>query len=87
MATKAQIRDKALTKLGVLAPGATASSEAADSMTKAYNEVYASLEELTLTFFPQDNVPDSVADSVAALCAWSRVSEFLVSELRYQRVK
>jgi len=87
MATSAEIRNQALRKLGVLGAAGTASSEDSQDMDKAYNEVYAQLDSIELAYFTQDNVPDEVSNAVAAKCAWARVSEHLVSEARFQRVR
>ena len=86
MANKAQIRNEALGKLGVLASGATANSEDASLIDDAYDQVFAALEERDIAFFDQDDVPDEAINPLAAKVAWSKITNFNVSDKRYMRI-
>lgn len=87
MATKAEIRDRALRKLGVLATGQTADANAADLAGTAYDEIHAELTELGLAIWPLTaECPDRLSEHVANLVAYRLVNDFSVSSERYQRI-
>lgn len=87
MATAAQIRDKALRKLGILSVNNTPSSTITGDLDDAYTEVYAELEGLSLVTWDSDEeVPDSHVSSLVALVAYARVDEYSVSNDRYVRI-
>lgn len=87
MATAAEIRNKALKKLGILATGQTAQAEVANDLDDAYTETYAMLNALTLTTWDSDeDVPDEFVKPVVALVADSRKDEYSIPNDRYQRI-
>ncbi len=87
MATASQIRDKALSKLGLKAQGKVPTAAISDDVDNAYTEVYAELEELGLiTWDADENVPDSHVSSLVALVAYARVDEYSVPNDRYTRI-
>lgn len=56
-------------------------------MADAYTEVYLQLQEQSIAYWGQTaDVPNEVANEVAALMAWSRVNDHGVSDKRYQRL-
>jgi hypothetical protein len=87
MATAAQIRTKALKKLGVLAIGQTASAEISADLDEAYEEVYAQLDARNLAEWDSDEeIPDEYVNPVVALVAYARVDEYSIPNDRYQRI-
>ena len=87
MATAAEIRNKAVKKLGVLATGQTLESEIAADLDEAYSEVYAALSAKNLTTWAEDEeVPPEYIGPVVALVAFARVDEYGVPNDRYQRI-
>lgn len=87
MATKTEIRNKALRMLGVLGAGRSASGPQAADIDAAYDEVYASLEELNLVEWASDaDIPSQFVEPVVALVASSRVTEYNISEARSNRI-
>lgn len=87
MATQAEVRKRALIKLGIgnrhQSPVASLDSD----MSNAYNEVYLQLQEIDIAYWGQtSDVPDEVANEVASLMAWRRVDDYGVSNDRYQRL-
>lgn len=83
--TKAQVRNRALIKLGVLAKGQTAESIDADDMDDAYDQVYARLEQKGMvTWSSTDDIPDEFVEDVTALMAFERSEN--IPEARYIRI-
>lgn len=87
MATAAEIRDRALRRLGVLAFGQTASPEAADAAETAFSEYYASLAQIGLAVWAfSGDVPDILAEPVINGLCQRLLNDFSVSNERYQRI-
>lgn len=82
--TKAQIRDRALRKLGKLAIGQVAESAIAADIEDAYDQVYARFLKRGLITFLPNSVPDEFVEDMAAVTAFER-SEGIPGE-RYARV-
>lgn len=87
MATKQQVRVKALRLLGIIGVGVTPSGPQDADMSDAYSEVYAELEELDLLEWAEDDdIPTRFVDVIVNLVASKRVDEYGVSNDRYQRI-
>lgn len=87
MATKSQIRAKALRLLGVVGVGVTPSGPQDSDMSDAYSEVYSELAELDLVEWAEsDDIPARFVDTIVNLVASKRVDEYGVSNDRYQRI-
>lgn len=87
MATRAEIRDRVLRKLGVLATGQTADASAANIAETAYDEIHAELTEIGMAIWPiDDECPDRLSEHVSNLMAYRLVNDFSVSSERYQRI-
>lgn len=85
--TAAQIREKALKKLGVKATGQTTQSEITADLDKAYEEVYAMLATRALTTWDSDeDIPDEFVAPVVALVADARKDEYSIPNDRYTRI-
>ncbi len=85
--TTAEIRNKALRKLGLLRMGESARPEYAEDLDAAYNEVYAELEAEELPVWSSTaNVPDEYVEPMVALCALARMGDYNVPERRSQWV-
>lgn len=83
--TTAEIRNRALQKLGRLARSQTATGALADDMDDAYNEVYAELKNKGITAWGSAGpVPDEYVPHVVNLMCLLR-SEGISNE-RYQRL-
>lgn len=88
MPTAAEIRNRALKKLGVFGTGQTAGPDAAADIDQAYVEVYANLRARQITTWDFDeSVPDKFAFDVVALVADSRKDEYRIPNDLYQRIK
>lgn len=88
MATTAEVRTRALRRLGVLGRGQTARAEDNAELDQAYKELYADLEVKGLTTWGNNtaDVPDRFVDPISALLAAYRVEEFSVPPAKYQRI-
>ena len=88
MATTAEIRNRALKRLGVLSRSQTASAADNAEIDQAYKEVYAILDNKGLAIWGSNtaDVPDRFVDPISALVAASRVEEFSVPVPKYQRI-
>lgn len=87
MATATQLRNKALSKLGVFGTGQTPSSRKQADLDASYNEVYAELSRRSLTTWDVDeDIPDEFVSSIVALMADSRKDEYGIPNDRYQRI-
>jgi len=82
--TKAEIRDRALRKLGRLALGQVAESNLAAEIEEAYDQVFDELKSENLVTWTSESVPNEFAEPVASLVAFAR-SEGVPTE-RYQRI-
>lgn len=87
MATAAEIRDRVLRRLGVLAIGQTANASAADLADTAYSEYYAELSRLGIAAWAYtSDVPDMLSEYVVNGVAKRLLNDFSVSNERYQRI-
>lgn len=87
MATAAEIRNRAMKRLGVLSQGQVAQAEYSSDLAQAYVEVYAELDAMGLVDWDFDEeVPDELAWSVVALVAYARVDEYSIPNDRRQRL-
>lgn len=88
MATTAEIRNKALKRLGVLGRGQTARSEDADDLDSAYQELHAELEAEGMTPWGANtaDIPAQYVNSIVSLLAFSRINEYSVPTERFQRI-
>lgn len=88
MATTAEIRNKALKRLGVLGRGQTARSEDTADLDAAYVELHAKLETDGLAPWGANTVdiPAEFVDDVVSLLAFSRADEYSLSQAKYQRL-
>lgn len=85
--TKAEIRDKALKKLGVFGTGTTASSGKAADLDQAYLEVYEQLLRRRLvTWDTDEEIPNEYVHSVVALVADARKDEYRIPNDLFQRI-
>lgn len=87
MATKEQVKWRALNKLGVIANGQTMSAAQDADMDAAYGEVYNRLFDIdAITWDVDEEVPDSVSNDVVLLVAMQRVDNYSISDQRLQRI-
>jgi len=87
MATKAQIRDRAATMLGILGEGQTLPSYESNDMTESYEEVYAQLSrKKSLSWGPDEDVPPEYVSSVVVLVAYNRAFDYPIPEERFKRI-
>ncbi len=85
--TTAEIRNKALRKLGLLRMGESARPEYAEDLDAAYGEVYAELEAEELPVWSSTAaVPKEYAAAMVALCAYHRLTDYNVPERRAQAI-
>lgn len=88
MATQADVRKRALRKLGLASTNQAPTSDLDSDMQAAYTEVYALLENMKLTFWGETSaVPDEVANHVAAMMAFERVNDYGIGSERYARIE
>lgn len=87
MATKEQIKWRALNKLGVIATGQTMTAAQDADMEAAYLEVYHRLFTTdAVTWDVEEEIPDEVANEVALLVAMQRPDNYSISDQRLQRL-
>lgn len=85
--TAAEIRNKALKKLGVFGTGTTPRSEKADDLDQAYSEIYAQLTRRALATWDFDEeIPDEFVQPVVALVADARKDEYRIPNDLFQRI-
>lgn len=85
--TKAEIRNRALRKLGVLGKGETPDTATAEDMDAAYDEVYARVEFENLAAWAENaSVPDRFVPAMVNLCALARVTEESISDTRLNKL-
>lgn len=83
--TKAEIRNRALVKLGKLTLGQTPSGEMSSDMEDVYDQVYARLESKGMvTWSSTDSIPDEFVEHVASIMAIERAEG--IPESRYVRL-
>lgn len=88
MATKQQIRETAAENLGILGEGEMLPSYETNDLDQAYIEVYAELQALNLTTWPESGaIPDQYARSVAILVAEARVIKYQKSDQVFTRIR
>lgn len=87
MASSTEIRNKALTKLGVIAIGDTPETAHSTDVDAAYVEVYAMLEDKNLTSWASTAaIPSDLVDPVVALVAYARLNEYACQGERRQHI-
>lgn len=87
MAVAAEVRNKALRKLGVFGTGETASAKKQADLDAAYTETYAELASRSLTTWDIDEeVPDEFVAPIVSLMADSRKDEYRIPNDLYQRI-
>ena len=87
MATAAQIRERALRKLGINAAGQTTQAEVREDLDQAYQEVHAMLSTKNIAPWDFDeDIPDEFAEPVVFLVADSRKDDYAIPNDRYQRI-
>ena len=87
MATPAQIRDRAATRLGILGEGEVLPSYESADLTAAYAEVYAKLDTIGLAVWEYtENIPDEYAGHVVDLVAEARINDYGIPNDRYSRI-
>lgn len=85
--TAAEIRNKALKKLGKFGTGTIPDSRKSDDLDQAYKEVYAQLSARHIVTWDLDEeIPDEFIHAVVALCADARKDEYSIPNDRYQRI-
>ena len=88
MATQADVRKRALRKLGLASTNQAPTSDLDSDMQAAYTEVYTMLETLKLTFWGESSaVPDEEANNMASLMAFERVNDYGIGTERYARIE
>lgn len=88
MPTKAEIRNRVLKKLGVLARGQTANAGDASHVEQAYDELHAELTERSLAVWAiTADVPDKLAQSMVDMLAFRVCNDYSVSNDRYARLQ
>ncbi len=84
--TKAEMRNRALVKLGKLPLGQTPDGAASSDMEDVYDQVYARLElKGMVTWSSTDSVPDEYVEDVTALMAFERSEG--IPDSRYIRIR
>jgi len=87
MATKAEVKARALELLGIKMIGQSAQSQDDTRIGAAYDEVYEYLKTLGLaTWASTDSVPTELVPHVVALVAMNPIDDYSVSNARYQRI-
>ena len=87
MATLAEVRKRALIKLGVGNRHQSPTANQDSDMSNAYTELYLKLQEMDQAYWGQTSaVPDEVANEVSLLMALSRADDYGISNERYQRL-
>ena len=87
MATAAEIRNKAGSKLGIKAFGQALENAVSSDLDAAYDEVYARLrDEDLVSWHSTAEVPAELVSPVVDLVAFARVDDYGVSGEKYQRI-
>lgn len=88
MATKAEVRNKALRKIGVLEAGKTADTDDATDVDATYDEIYAYLaQDKAVTWDSDEEVPNNAVRPMVAILAAEIADDFQVPEPKYQRLQ
>ena len=88
MATKAAIRNKTLKKLRVIAEDETPSASAITDVEEGYDEMHPWLLSKNAANWDSDeDIPDEAVHSVVTILASRMADDFVVDELRYQRLQ
>ena len=88
MATKAEIRDRVLKKLGVLASGQTANAVDVTNVETAYDELHAELTELGLAVWALTaECPDKLSQPMIDMLAFRVCDTYSVPDNRYARLQ
>lgn len=87
MATKAQVKDRALTLLGRKRLGQSAPEAHSTRIGTAFDEVYQDLKDEGLAIWASTAaVPTKLVPHMTALVAINAIDDFGVSDSRYQRI-
>ena len=87
MATKAEVRLRALRELGIVQVNQAAPPHHDSEMKDSYDEVYAAIKEQGLaTWTSTAAIPDEVTPHVVALVAINRADTYGISNERFQRL-
>ena len=87
MATKAEIRNRALRKLGVLEAGGTPTADEITDVEEAYDALYGYLESKdAVTWDSDESVPVEAETPMVRLLMAEIADEFGQEEGRYQRI-
>jgi hypothetical protein len=87
VATQAEVRKRALRKLGLASTSQAPTSDLDSDMQEAYTETYTMLERQSQTFWGESlDVPDEIANHLAALMAFTRANDYGIGTERYQRL-
>lgn len=88
MATKAEIRDRAANKLGILPFNQDLDHENKVRIESAFDEVYAQLKkDGQATWASTGSSPDELTNHVVFLVAENCLDDYSVSDTRYMRIK
>lgn len=87
MATRAEIRNRALQLLGIVRIGQVATAQDDTELSTAYDELYEQLKKEGLaTWALTGTVPLDVTPHVVSLVALSRSDTYAISDARLQRI-
>lgn len=87
MATKAEVRNKALRKIRVIESGQTPETDAATDVDATYDELHAYLSKENAAYWDLDeDIPDEAVPFVVVILASMIADEFAVEEMRSQRL-
>ena len=88
MATKAQLRNKALKKLQVLEEGESPTNEVISDVEAAYDELHRYLLNRGAIFWDSDeSIPDECVRPMVAILAAEMADDFGIQEPRYTRLQ
>lgn len=88
MATKSEVRNRALQALGVIAIGATPQAQDATRVDAGFDEIYADIKNEGLAIWASTAaMPNEIVPHMVALVAWNCVDDYGVSPARYQRLQ
>ena len=88
MATKAQVRNKALKKLQVLEEGESPTNEVISDVEEVYDELHRYLLNRGAVFWDSDEeIPDECVRPMVVMLAAEMADDFGVNEQRYQRLQ
>ena len=88
MATKAEVREKVLRKLRVLAEGESPSAQVQTDTDAAIDEMHAFLAaKNAITWDADEDIPTAAVRPFVSVVASELADEFEVDEMRYNRVR